>query len=187
MDGAFCFKNGTQLSRLIDETSYIARALDPVCHRLAVASLMRISLPHINMIFAGDIAVNENGYAKQIVHVDPDSRFSVIAIKWMPGAATPVHGHNAWGCVGVLSGEIGCETFAHKHEDTPCDSAHADDLTLTGRLLAGPGTVATVDPDPCGIHRLFNPTGAEAMTLHIYGMNLALHPDGLNKWYPRQQ
>lgn len=183
MDGAYCFKSETHLSRLIDETSHITHALKPKDHRFAVASLLRLALPSLNVTLVDGVAANENGYAKHMIHADPAGRFSVLAIKWLPGANTPIHGHNAWGCVGVVDGEIGCETFAvMSHTDQPC-IAEAPQLTSTGKLLAGIGTVASVDPDPCGIHRLFNPTNAPATTLHIYGMDLDKRPNGLNKWY----
>lgn len=184
MDGAFCFKNGTHLSRLIDETSHVTRTLALDCHRQAVTSLLRLALPHVTLILNNETPMNENGYARHLIYADPAAKFSVVALRWLPSAATPIHGHNAWGCVGVLDGEIGCETYAHK-PDMPCDNdnPYPDHLVSTGKLLAGPGTVASVDPDPCGIHRIFNPTNAPALTLHIYGMNLAKNPDGLNKWY----
>lgn len=183
MDGAFCFRNGTQLSKLINETGALTRELDCCSHRPAVAALLRLAIPHVNLMQGDGEPVNEHGYSRQMLHTDPDGKFSVLAIRWTPGACTPIHGHNAWGCVGVLEGEIGCETFAHKTDCSLPGVAEAPDLVSTGKLLAGPGTVATVDPDPCGIHRIFNPTASAATTLHIYGMDLDERPEGLNKWY----
>lgn len=183
MDGAFCFRNGTQLSKLIDETSALTRELDDANHRPAVACLLRLALPHVNMMNPSEDLVNEHGYSRQMLYTDPDGRFSVMALRWLPGACTPIHGHNAWGCVGVLEGEVGCETFEHKSCESQTGVPEAPCLVSTGKLLAGPGTVATVDPDPCGIHRIFNPTTTLATTLHIYGMDLEDKPDGLNKWY----
>ena len=183
MDGAFCFKNGTQLSKLIDETSTLTRELDGTNHRAAVACLLRLALPHVNTMPPSENAVNEHGYARQILHSDPNGLFTVMALHWLPGACTPIHGHNAWGCVGVLEGEVGCETFNHRTCETQECVPEAPCLVSTGKLLAGPGTVATVDPDPCGIHRIFNPTQVPATTLHIYGMGLEKDPNALNKWY----
>lgn len=183
MDGAFCFRNGTQLSKLISETGAVTRELDCCNHRPVVASLLRLALPHVNAMLPSDVQANEHGYSRQLLHTDPDGCFSVMVLRWMPGACTPIHGHNTWGCVGVLEGEIGCETFELKSCDSQEAVPEAPSLVSTGKLLAGPGTVATVDPDPCGIHRIFNPTNASAATLHIYGMNLEDEPDGLNKWY----
>ncbi len=186
MDGASGFRNSTQLSKLIDETSTLMRELDRCGHRPAVASLLRLALPHVNFLHDDDIPTNEHGYSRQMIYTDPDGHFSILAIRWTPGARTPIHGHNAWGCVGVLEGEIGCETFALKADHSgPC-VAQAPDLVSTGKILAGPGTVASVDPDPCGIHSIFNPTSAAATTLHIYGMDLVERPEGLNKWYQHQ-
>lgn len=188
MDGAFSFQSSTHLSRLVNETTNVTSKLDAKNHREMVACLLRLALPSVNMMPIDDTQYNENGYARHLIYADPAGRFSILALKWLPGACTPIHGHNAWGCVGVLEGEIGCETYAHK--DGGCPEGYEPDAELdaaelisTGRILAGPGTVASVEPDPCGIHRIFNPTNSPAITLHIYGMNLAANPDGLNKWY----
>ncbi|WP_262695828.1 cysteine dioxygenase family protein [Kordiimonas aquimaris] len=190
MDGAFYFESDKHLSRLIDETSNVTRALDGTNHRITVASLLRLALPHVEKIELDNSPINENGYSRHMIYADPAGRFSIIAVKWMPGACTPVHGHNAWGCVGVVNGEIGCETYEHKNGGCPEGyepekELDVTDLVSTGKIIAGPGKVASVEPDPCGIHRIFNPTNAPATTLHIYGMNLSENPDGLNKWYER--
>lgn len=87
MDGAFCFKNGTHLSKLIGETSTLTRELDGASHRAAVACLLRLALPHVNTMPPSENAVNEHGYARQILHADPDGLFTVMALRWLPGLA----------------------------------------------------------------------------------------------------
>lgn len=180
MDGAFSFQQSTQLSRLIDEISYLTRRLDPHCHREATASLLRLALPHVSVIAPSEQTANERGYARDLVYADPEERFSVLVLRWLPGATTPIHGHNAWGCVGVISGEIACETYSLRNPDINCENIGYADLLSTGQLLAGPGTVASVEPNPKGIHRLFNPANVPATTLHIYGMDLSGDPCCIN-------
>lgn len=175
MDGGFSFQRSTQLGKLIEEVTHVTQALDPACHRQAVASLLRLALPHVNVIPSPDAAICDGGYARDLIHVDPAGRFSVLVLSWAPDAATPVHGHNAWGCVGVMDGEIGCETY-----DCDSDCLSNGSVASSGRLLAGPGAVASVEPAPEGVHRLFNPTRAGATTLHIYGMDLSDDPCCIN-------
>jgi predicted metal-dependent enzyme (double-stranded beta helix superfamily) len=43
-------------------------------------------------------------YRQHILHVDPAGRFSVVALIWLPGHATPIHDHVAWCASGVLTG-----------------------------------------------------------------------------------
>ena len=175
MDGAFSFQKSTQLSRLIEEVTDITQALDVSCHRQAVKPLLRFALPFLNVIPPAEALACDGGYARELIYSDPQGRFSILMLSWMPGATTPIHGHQAWGCVGVLEGEIGCETYA-----CDGDTLARDSVCSTGRLLAGPGTVASVDPAPAGIHRLFNPTRARATTLHIYGIDLSADPCCIN-------
>ncbi|TNE65012.1 MAG: hypothetical protein EP335_06425 [Alphaproteobacteria bacterium] len=168
----------TELSRLIAETGALTCSVSNSVHRPAVECLLRYALPHIDGLDFSDTPVNDRGYARKVLYTHPEGHFSVLALKWMPGAETPIHGHNAWGCVGVIEGEIGCETYCCR-DGGQCEG----DLTSTGRILAGVGAVASVEPNPKGIHRLFNPTGKAAVTLHIYGMDLSENPTAVNVPY----
>ncbi len=51
--------------------------------------------------------------------------------------------------------------------------------TVTGT----PGVVATVNPNPEGIHRIYNSSDQPAVTLHIYGMDLSMEEHDLNVLY----
>ncbi|MCJ9427660.1 cysteine dioxygenase [Kordiimonas marina] len=168
------------LTRLINEAEALTCAVNETDHRAAVASLMRLALPHVGIPDFSDTPVNDGGYARKMLHIHPHGHFSVLAVRWMPGANTPVHGHNAWGCVGVLEGEIGCETYCCREDACECSMAF---LSSTGLIRAGAGAVATVGANPEGIHRLFNPTEKEAITLHIYGMDLSRDPLAINVPY----
>lgn len=175
MDGTALFTGPQSLSRLISETDVMTRTVGAELCRSATESLMRLAIPYIDVEKLVDVPANERGYARKLLYTHPQGLFSVLALRWMPGACTPVHGHNAWGCVGVVDGEIGCETYK-----TDCDCKTVES---TGIIRAGKGAVASVDPNPCGIHRLFNPTDRISHTLHIYGMDLSENPFAINVPY----
>ncbi len=175
MDGNTALASSPSLMRLINEADILTHNVGTGLRKSAVESLMRLALPYIKLGNLNDTEVNARGYARKLLYSHPEGRFSVLALKWLPGACTPVHGHNAWGCVGVLDGEIGCETFAACDEPSLAKS--------TGIINAKTGAVASVDPNPCGIHRLFNPTERISHTLHIYGMDLSENPCAINVPY----
>ena len=46
----------------------------------------------------------EDRYRQHLVHVHPAGRYSVVALVWKPGQATPIHDHRCWCVVGVWRG-----------------------------------------------------------------------------------
>lgn len=141
-----------------------------------VAALMRDTIDEIDLAPHLTSPVTEGGYSRNIVHTDPKGRFSVLAIEWLPGAMTPIHGHRAWGCVGVAEGTIGCDMFELVNEET-------HQVRLSDFIEAEKGAIAAVDPKPCGIHRLYNRGTKRAVTLHVYGIDLSTDPCCINVPY----
>ena len=113
---------------------------------------------------------------KKPIYCDPNGRFSVILVAWGCGAKTPIHGHHAWGCLSVVSGEI---TFNCYKVVGDCDCP-AVEVKLSEQIQASAGAVATGDVYPKGIHALENHTQSPAVTLHVYGMDVSQEPDNLN-------
>lgn len=175
-DGFPTLIEDNELGRLIDEVSLITGMTTPAVQADTVPALVRLSLPHINPPVCCDTPVNGRGYARRVIYTDPAGRFSALIIRWKAGAETPIHGHHAWGAVGVLEGELVCETFAKGANGQPLP---------TGKVTVGKGKIAAVKPDPEGIHRLSNPFKNDAVTLHIYGMDLSENPCAINVPYER--
>ncbi|HVS01884.1 MAG TPA: cysteine dioxygenase family protein [Thermoanaerobaculia bacterium] len=127
-----------------------------------------------------------DGYARRLLHLCPAGRYSVLAMTWGPGQATPLHDHDGRWCVeGVYSGEI---------EVTRYDLVEERDgryrFRLEGAVRAGVGNAGTLIP-PFDYHTIANTSGdAPAVTLHVYGGEMTrctvftAHDDG---WYERQQ
>jgi predicted metal-dependent enzyme (double-stranded beta helix superfamily) len=44
-------------------------------------------------------------YRCHLLHAEPDGSFSVVALVWRPGQATPIHDHVTWCVFGVIQGD----------------------------------------------------------------------------------
>lgn len=99
-------------------------------------------------------------YARHLIHADPEDRFSILAIVWDRGQASPIHAHHCWCAVGVYQGML-TETFYR-----PGATGEPPVETGSARHAAG---ASTFDPGP-GIHRIANYSGVVAVSLHVYGV-----------------
>jgi predicted metal-dependent enzyme (double-stranded beta helix superfamily) len=120
------------------------------------------------------IGCNET-YTRHLLYADPGKQFSILAIVWRPGQRTPIHGHTAWGAVGVYSGNPYCEVFDTSTAEQPRIS-----LKPTMKLCMHPNDVATVQPGIDDVHRIGNDGISEAITIHIYGRDLLASPSSIN-------
>ena len=127
-----------------------------------------------NLIAPAFRTFSDDSYARHLVYADPLGRFSVLVLAWLPGQITPIHGHNAWGVVGIHEGTMlnTCFRAAGSAEPIP-----------TGSQRACAGSVVAVGAGDEGAHRLENPGPEAALTVHVYGMNLADNPTGINRYY----
>jgi len=117
----------------------------------------------------------ERNYGREMVYLDPLKRFTLLVLRWKPGAATPIHGHNAWGVVGVSCGDL----------EIVCYDLDESDMSVaeTQRVTGTAGDVACVNPAPEGIHTIGNCSDEEAYSIHIYGMDLSSEPEKINVYY----
>jgi predicted metal-dependent enzyme (double-stranded beta helix superfamily) len=114
-------------------------------------------------------------YKRHLLYAAPDGSMSILALVWLPGQVTPIHGHTAWGAVGVYEGEPFCENFATWQNDNA-----AIGLRSTMKMRLQPGTLASVRPGIDDVHRIGNDTMHRAITLHVYGRDLLAEPGKLN-------
>lgn len=106
-----------------------------------------------------------NHYTQHIVHVEPDGAFSVVALVWLPGQATPVHDHVSWCVTGVVEGQETEEVYEIR------EVAGQPRLVRTGESVNAAGAVSALDP-PGDIHRVRNSCAEKAVSLHIYGADI---------------
>jgi predicted metal-dependent enzyme (double-stranded beta helix superfamily) len=100
-------------------------------------------------------------YRQHVLHVADDGAFSLVALVWLPGQATPIHDHVTWCVVGVHEGE----------EEELRYVLDGDRLVVTETLVNPTGEVSIALP-PGDIHLVRNAGSDLAVSLHVYGADL---------------
>jgi predicted metal-dependent enzyme (double-stranded beta helix superfamily) len=114
-------------------------------------------------------ATNGDRHGRHLLHLDPHSGFVVIVMAWPAGGDSLPHDHGTWGTVGVLEGTLQVTTYDRM--DDGSDPLRAE-LMPTCTLRAEQGAVASVLPPHDEYHRIENPTGSLALSLHTYGREI---------------
>ena len=115
-------------------------------------------------------------YRQHILHVEPDGSFSVVALVWLPGQATPTHDHVSWCVVGVHEGRE-YETRYLVERD-----GGSTYLIEAGRSINPPGSAAGLTP-PGDIHRVVNQGPGPAISLHVYGADIGRLGSSIRRRY----
>ena len=100
----------------------------------------------------------------------PEGSFSLQLFVWPGGTRTEIHDHSSWGAYACASGTV----FEERYERLDDGSRHEyARLQEVWRLGWGPEDGAsTVLPSDGGIHRVGNPFGGTAVSVHLYGPRL---------------
>ena len=118
----------------------------------------------------------DESYARHVLHSDPDRRYTVLALVWREGQASPVHAHHAWCAYTVASGELFEERFSY---DAACQGAVAVD---SGLKRTGDGGCGRAGVDQ--IHRIRNNHSETAISVHVYGVPATELRHGVNNVLP---
>lgn len=113
-------------------------------------------------------------YRRHLLAADPQGRYAIAALVWMPGQASPVHGHQTWCGYAVLDGTLSETVYAWD------EAQQLVSETRTHPRVSG--AVSFVRAGRGGIHRLGNASDAPAVSLHIYGVEgaqIATHVNDL--------
>jgi predicted metal-dependent enzyme (double-stranded beta helix superfamily) len=110
-------------------------------------------------------------YMRHLLYVDPQDRFVISAITWLPGQSSPVHGHQVWCVFGVAEGDLTEEQFS------PAG------LKLQKRSVYRAGELADRDLESRVVHRVSNCSRAPIVSLHLYGVAASRVTTGINKLY----
>lgn len=101
-------------------------------------------------------------YRRHLIAADNRGRYTVASLVWQPGQASPIHAHHTWCGYAVLEGTLTETLYAW---DDACQGA--------GLVRSHPRTSGAVSFGGRGranIHRLGNGSGAQAVSLHVYGV-----------------
>ncbi|MBN3754576.1 cysteine dioxygenase [Paraburkholderia sp. Tr-20389] len=102
-------------------------------------------------------------YRRHLLAADPDGRYAIAALVWMPGQASPIHAHHTWCGYAVIDGTL-TETLYDWQADDDC-------ATPVREQSREPGAVSFTRSGRTCIHRLGNGSDSAAVSLHIYGVS----------------
>ena len=140
-----------------------------------VAAALRKALPDpADLLAAGLRRGNPACYQSHLLHAEPDGSFSVAAMVWLPGQETVIHDHVAWCVTGVLQGREYEEVFALTDDGAA--------LRLVARNQNAPGSVCGFAP-PGDIHRVRNSGDDVAISMHVYGADIARLGNSIRREY----
>ena len=101
---------------------------------------------------------------------DPNHSYSLQVFVWPPGTGTRIHDHSSWGAYCCVVGTVLEERYERADDGTLTDYARLKELW---RLEWGSDDgISGVLPYERGIHRVGNPTGTPAISVHLYGPRL---------------
>lgn len=141
-----------------------------------VAALLSPALRHPGLLQEHQCHGDRECYTQHVLHVEPDGSFSIVALVWLPGQATPVHDHVSWCTVGVYQGQE-TETLYRLQGD-----GDEDHLVVRGTGVNEQGSVTGIAP-PGDIHAVSNSGGETAISLHVYGADIAKLGSSIRRTY----
>lgn len=147
----------------------------PAC----VATLLPGLLSTPDLLSGAHRSAPVDGYGRHKLFVCADDRFSVLAMVWPPGVATPIHDHQSWCAFGVYEGVI--EETRYRPAGTVGGRAQAEPVARFHHRAGAAGHLPVDAPD---IHRMHNPTAATALSIHVYGGNFEKLGPNLGRVYP---
>jgi 3-mercaptopropionate dioxygenase len=138
-----------------------------------VADQLRRHLPGPELLTSEQRYGDPLGYRCHLLHAEPDGSFSITALVWRPGQATPVHDHVTWCVAGVIEGDEHEERYVLREDGW---------LQIDGTSVNATGDVSGLVP-PGDIHRVRNAGADTAISLHVYGTDLSRLGSSIRRVY----
>ena len=161
-----------ELARLADHIG-AAVSLSPESMAREIQAALREATSKTGWLPPERRRAGHENYARHVLYGDPQGRYSILAIVWDHGQASPIHGHQCWCAVGIYLGTL-AETSYRDHAGVPVEIE-------TKRRTAG---TLSFDRAQHGIHRIANDSGAIAISLHVYGAAKDLVSTHVNRLCP---
>jgi 3-mercaptopropionate dioxygenase len=139
-----------------------------------VAAELQRHLPSPGVLTPEQRAGDAERYRSHVLHTEADGSFSIVALVWRPGQQTPIHDHVTWCVFGVIQG-VEYEELFTVDERRGC-------LVEAGTSASAAGTVSGFAP-PGDIHRVRNAGDETAISIHIYGTDVARIGSSVRRCY----
>jgi predicted metal-dependent enzyme (double-stranded beta helix superfamily) len=166
------------LQRFIDAAdAIVGRDLPARETAAAVSEALRPALADPDLLAPCHREAWDDRYRQHLVYVHPEGRYSIVALVWNPGQATPIHDHIAWCVVGVHQGQ---ET------ETRYLLMEADGerwLECEGISRYDPGTTTFLVPPDENIHKVENGCDSTSISIHVYGADIGRLGSSINECF----
>ncbi|HST16357.1 MAG TPA: cysteine dioxygenase family protein [Gaiellaceae bacterium] len=139
--------------------------------------LLRPALGDPSLLEARHREPADDRYRQHLVHVHPSGRYSIVALVWKPGQATPIHDHRCWCVVGVWQGSER-ETTYDLHDDPA-----GPYLVPRSEAVSRPGDVSVLVPPEEDVHRVENSGTSLAISIHVYGDDISVLGSSINRQF----
>jgi len=162
--------------RFVRYIEAVDRVVDGCCESMAkeVATALKELIAQPDWLPEECCQTSDDCYKRHLLYADPEGRYTVLALAWLPDQASPVHGHTAWCAMGVYSGNPSVVAFQ-------CNDA--GEPVQTGLYQCCPGQVDSLEPGATNPHRVFNGSKDVVITIHTYGRDLVDEPCSINILY----
>ena len=159
--------NTAALTNLISAIRKLVQSeRDPGRVSKAVAEELKPYLQMPELLTEAQMQPEDTCYSRHVLHVEPDGSFSIVSLVWLPCQETAIHDHVSWCVVGVYRGEESETTY--RLEDSGTDQH----LVITNQSVNSVGSTVALVP-PGDIHRVKNSCDGVAVSIHVYGANVA--------------
>lgn len=113
----------------------------------------------------------DGGAVGNLVHVDEQSRFHILAVVFPEGTSSGVHFHGCWGLIGYLRG--GDEETRYAPRVAQGERLELDEVS---RHVWHQGDITALLPPADGWHRVRNPGPGDGVSVHVLCMTPGEHP-----------
>ncbi len=169
------------LERLVSSLdALVADELDAATVASRAGMLLHSALDDPGLLESRHCEPAADRYRQHLVHVHPAGRYSIVALVWKPGQATPIHDHRCWCVVGVWRG-LERETTYDLHGD-------GDPYVVPrGSTVAQRGDVSVLVPPDEDVHRVANCGTTLAISVHVYGADISVLASSINREFPDER
>jgi predicted metal-dependent enzyme (double-stranded beta helix superfamily) len=144
---------------------------EPLNPQNAVARILASRVMDYDLLDGIHCAGSRDRYTRHLVYAGPG--FSILALVWLPGQMSPIHGHRSWCALGIRQGML-VETSFIRDDGMPY-------LTLDACSQLRPGMVSHSEGDEAHYHRVANLGVETAVSIHVYGVAFDRIGHGLNR------
>jgi DNA-binding GntR family transcriptional regulator/predicted metal-dependent enzyme (double-stranded beta helix superfamily) len=134
---------------------------------LRVAAKLRLLLNYPKLLQPDQRGSSSQSYRRHVLYIDPDGRFSVLAVVWEAGQTTPVTRPADWSVTGVYEGELRETSYRRV-----LGSDGATRLLPAGVTHYYRGDIMYQSGLGHNLQRQDNPTAQLTISVHVYGIDV---------------